>query len=564
MARTAALVGAPVLLIGALTWPLLFTNSVFYIDWITHLWFVWQQSLAIRADHVPSFFINYSHSVFDPVYAFYGGTIYTIAGLLSLVLGNAPVAAYVLTYLMAFAAAYGGWYWIGRMTGLGRWQAQVPGAVFITSAFYLQILYASGDWPAFVGVSTLPLVIASALSLMRAERVRMLPAIALVASSIVFFGSHNVTILWGTTTTLLTALAIVIVVPQARQRITRAGVIRVAGLAVPGLLVNAWYLLPTVAYASRTWLGSGEGKGQAYWDGLIREHMPIVSVGHLFTLSQAESFPGAANSSAALPVLAIAWVLLSIPIVLRIGSNGTWLKILLVVSVMATLIGVVMTHAGLLLSLPAPYTKLQYSVRLESFVLLGVAGAVLAVLVLAQGSTGRTRLWTWTLAPVLAVSVVVASERAADFPPAPPGVSRALQMRAYQRLQNAYADADLPVLDRTRSLRELTIAPAAVHDDRVSGVVYLRPGQLVASNIGGGPELVHVAGARIVGIDPGFNDVLEIDPAAGSESGGERITVSTADGFPILAGRLLTIAAAIILVGELAAIAARDVRARRV
>src|SRR5271155_2117218 len=105
-AQLAAVVGAPVLLIGALTWPLMFTSSVFEFDWLTHLWLIWQQSLAIRANHAPSFFLNYSHSVFDPQYAFYGGTIYAIAGTLSLVLGNSPLPTYVLTYLIAFAASY--------------------------------------------------------------------------------------------------------------------------------------------------------------------------------------------------------------------------------------------------------------------------------------------------------------------------------------------------------------------------------------------------------------------------------------------------------------------------
>ncbi len=571
--RAAALVCAPLLVIGVLTWPLLFTGSVFRFDWLTHLWFIWQQSLAIRANHMPSFFINDAREVFYPTYAFYGGTIYTLAGSLSLALGNAPVAAYVLTYLLAFAAAYGGWYWIARMAGLGRWLAQAPGLVFVTSAYYLQIVYSSGDWPAFVAVSTIPLLIASALSVLRADRLRIWPAIALAASGIVFFGSHNITILWGSTFMALTALALIACVPELRRRITRPGVTRVAGLLVPALLVNAWYLLPTLAYASHTWLGIGEGKGQLYWEDDLRETMSIVSPAHLFTLSRAASYAVAPGSAAALPILAIGWVLVSIAIFLRTRHDRTWMRILLVACGMAVLIGVVMTHAGLILALPQPYTRLQYSVRLESFLLMGVSGAVLASLVLARGAAGRARHWTWALVPVLAVSAVAAAEQVAAFPPSEPGVSRGQQMQAYERPQNDYADGRLPRIEHTGTSVTLAIPPSSVHGDRATGLVRLAPGQLVDSNIGGGPELVHVTGARIVGLDSELRDVLEIAPNSKVASGGgaghtssagtETISLSTAEGLPIVAGRLLTLGAVLVLIAELALVAARDVRAWR-
>jgi hypothetical protein len=126
---------------------MLFTSAGMGEDWVSHLWFIWRQSLTIARDHQPSLFLNYtsiealrpqvppSESVFYPPYAFYGGTIYALAGTLALLLGNAPVAAYVLTYLIGFAPAYGGWCWLGRMAGLGRWAAQVPGLLFITSGY---------------------------------------------------------------------------------------------------------------------------------------------------------------------------------------------------------------------------------------------------------------------------------------------------------------------------------------------------------------------------------------------------------------------------------------------
>jgi hypothetical protein len=565
-------VGAPLLLIGALTWPMLFTSSTFYFDWITHLWFVWHQSFTIEANHLPSLFLNYRHAVFYPYYAFYGGTVYSLTGLLSLMLGNAPVETYVLTFVMGFTAAYGGWLWMARMAGLRGWRAQLPGLVFLTGAYYVAIPYSSGDWPAFTGVSVIPLMVASGLSVLRAERLRMWPAVALVTSTIVFFGSHSITILWGSTTMILMALAIVARVPQARRQITRQGVIRVSGLVIPALLINAWYLLPAIAYESHTLIGSGFGEGGHYWSRELREHMSMVTVDNLFSFSRGPALSGAQNSAVSLPILTIGWVLVSIAVFLRTGRSRTWLRMLLVISGVTALIGVVMTHAGLILALPQPYPALQYSSRLESFVLLGVTGAVLAALVLSQSGDRWGRRWTWAFIPILIVSAIGATEQAAAFPPAEPGVSRSLALESFRRLENDYTDAHLPHLNPEGSA-SVSFPPSAVHDNRTSAVVHLSPGQLVYSNIGGGPELVHVTGARIAGIDSEFNDVLEIGPSTGASAQTavgrapsaptETITVSPADSLPVVLGRLLTLAAALVLATEFAALAVRQLHARR-
>jgi hypothetical protein len=202
---------------------------------------------------------------------------------------------------------------------------------------------------------------------------------------------------------------------------------------------------------------------------------------------------------------------------------------------------------------------LQYSVRLESFVLLSVAGAVLAVLVLAQSARGKVKLWKWTLVPVLIVSVVGAGEQVGAFPVAPPGRTRSRQLATYESERVDYADASLPLLD-VEGLLPVVEFPRPVHGDSESEVVHLAPGQLVDSNIGGGPEFVHIKGARIVGVTPYFTDVLEISPGVGRSKRGvstDVISLSTADGLPILVGRLVTLVALLTLVGELALVVVR-------
>jgi hypothetical protein len=563
VARSPALVGGSALaLIGVLSWPLLFSSSSFSILWLEHLWLVWQQSLAIRADHLPSFFVNYQYGVLYPHYAFYGGTLYALTGTLALALGNAPLEAYVLTYLLAFAAAYGGWYWLGRSFGLGRWWAQAPGLLFVTSCYYLTLVYARGDWPELIGVSMIPLMLAAGLSVLRAERLHTWPALALTASCVVFFGSHSLTVVWGTATIALTALAIVLCVPQARRELTRAGVLRVAGLAVPALLLSAWFLLPAAAYESKTYISTA----YPLWRTELQNTLHLVSAGNLFTLSRATLFTPGTDYPLALPVLAIAWALVSLAMVLRRGLRGPWTRVLVICSALTLLFTVMMTHPGLILVLPRALATLQFTFRLESYVLLALSGTVLAILVLAESGPLKLRLWAWALVPVLAVSLVGAIQQVDAHPKA---ANRYEIFGKLTRIElRDYLDADLPVLNDPHGRPpEIVFAPTAVRDNRISTVVHLHPGQLVYTNLQGFPSLVHVTGARIVGLNQDGYDVLAVGPETHTApqrtaSGGpskptETISVSPADPLPVALGRVLTLGALAALIAQFATLAIR-------
>ncbi len=563
--------GAAVLLIVVLSWPVVFSSATFNGDWMGQVWFLWQQSLAIRADHVPSLFLNYPYGVFYPHFAFYGGTLYALTGTLSLALGNAPIETYDLTYLLGFAAAYGGWYWLARMAGVGRWAAHVPGLVFVTSSYYLTEIYARGDWPELIGVSAMPLMVASGLSVLRAERLRGWPALALTVSGIFFFGSHSLTIVWGSAMIVVVGLAIVVCVPRSRREITRAGVLRVAGLVVPAALLSAWFLLPAAAYESSTLIATEF----PHWAALLRATQNLVSVRHLFTLSRASaSTPGAAFALS-LPILVIAWVLVSLAIFLRRGLRGTWIRVLLICSALTTFLIVLMTHAGMILALPRAFATLQFSYRLESYVLLALSATVLATLVLAKGRDRGARFSTWALVPVLAVSVVGAIQQTDAHPV---GGERYATLTALYHTPGAgellsdYVDVRLrPLTDPNGRPPEVHFNPAAVHNNHTSKVVHLAPGQLVYSNLQGPPSLVHVTGAKIAGINSEGYDVLEIGPATrpagqsaakGAATPTETISVSQADPLPVVAGRVLTLAAALALLLQFGALAVRRLRTR--
>jgi hypothetical protein len=571
--RSPVLLGvAGVLVIGALAWPLLFSGSYFNADWLEQPWFIWKQSQAIRANHLPSMFLDYSYGVFYPHYAFYGGTLYALTGALSLAFGDAPLEAYVLTYLLGFLAAYGGWYWLARICRLGRWWAHVPGLVFVTSSYYLTLIYARGDWPEFLAVSVIPSTLAAGVSVLRAQRLRLWPALALSISSIVFFGSHSLTLVWGSTLIALIGAAILICVPQARREVTRAGVIRVAGLVIPALLVDAWFLLPAAAYESKTLIATE----YPLWRAQLRGAMQLVSAAHLFTLSRA-SVEGLAFALS-LPVLTICWGLVGLVILLRRGLREAWARVLLICAGTTVALIVLMTHAGLLLALPRAYATLQFSYRLESYVLLALSATVLATLVLARRGGRAMRAWMWVLLPVLGVSVVGAIQQAGAHPRS--GVDRYAALRKDYESDSPgtgealsdYFDVRLPVMAaRPAGAAAVDFDPGAVRNDRISRVVHLQPGALLYTNLQGPPGLVHVAGARIAGVTREAYDVLEIDrhPGAGRDTPGrggsaaETISLSPAHSLPVVLGRALTLVGAVALVVQFAALAIRRRRAAR-
>jgi hypothetical protein len=552
-------VGASALLIGALTWPLLFTSSGFSGDWMHHLWLLWHQRLSIRSSHFPSLFVNSSFSVFNPIFAFYGGTLYAATGLLSLAIGG-PVQAYICMYVLGFLAAIAGWYWLGRMAGVGRWPALVPGLIFATSGYYLMLVYVRGDWPEFTGVSMIPLMVAASLSVMRADRLRLRAAVALAVSSIFFFGAHNITILLGLTVLALTGLAALVCVPDARRQLTRRGILRVACVVVPSALVSAWYLLPTVAYQSNTQIGSNYvGKQE-----VLRANAGLVSFDHLFTLSRVTAGgPTPYPFVLSLPVLAIAWVLIGVLVLSRGGSRG-WVRLLAICSLLAALVTVVMTHVGIVLALPRVYWSMQFTYRLESYVLLELSGAVLAALVLARGGSWRMRVWRWTALPLCIVSLLGAIQQLRAYPD--PGPDRYDTLKSYAEFaitgKENYQDINAPTV--VGDLPQLVIPLSAIHDNRASMLVRARPGTLIATNIAAGPELLDVTGAQPVGVDATDQMVLRVGSAGAAPTGTgdtrgaagpipvQRISVSTGHSLPIVLGRLLTLAALAFLVVELA------------
>jgi hypothetical protein len=127
------------------------------------------------------------------------------------------------------------------------------------------------------------------------------------------------------------------------------------------------------------------------------------------------------------------------------------------------------------------------------------------------------------------------------------------------------SDIHPPLLRGTfEHLAWIHFGTSSIPGERLSAPIHLRRGERVNSNLFAWPSLVHVTGAKIIGINDGNGaDVLEVGPASPS-SGHHRksgaaseISVTPAASFPVVLGRVLTLCALIALVLQFGLIALR-------
>ena len=549
------------LIIGICGWPLASTKVFYFTDWFVHLWYAWHQEGSLRAHGLPSLFAHDAAGVFDPHFAFYGGTLYTITGMAALVVG--PHTAYLATWLMAFAMVYGGWFWLARQAGLGPWPSHVPGVVFITSPWYISSAYFLGAWGQAMTWAALMLGLAAVCSILRADRLRPLPALALAISAMLYTGSHSLTLVWATTILTIAAGAALVVIAPLRELITSRGLLRIAVVVVPAVMVNAWFLLPAAVYQSHTNIASDVASAHS----LLAQSMKWVAAEHVLGLGRTPVEPVYTRFAAQLPLLAAGWIVVGL-LLLRPSRKAPWLRASLLLLVMAVATWVLMTSGSLLLGLPHPYDMVQNPVRLEGFIIFALCGALIATLVLAQRARPRHRLWAWAIVPVLAVSVVQANGQIRQPIKQLPGDESQLATASpYIRSEflpgtQDYVDARPPLHIPDPAMTVVRFAPTqAEREDRAETTVNAQPGEFVISNLKAFPALIHISGARLIARDHYGDAFLEI--AADAKPGAARIVVTTAHPWPVMLGRLLTLLALLGLTGLGATLLVRARRTRR-
>ena len=547
--------------------PLLFTSDGFAPDFTNDIWLAGYQQHVIAAHLHPTLFLQTQQSgVFYPLFAFYGGTLFALTGALAVVLGGSTILAFEVVTLAAIAAAYGGLFWLARQLGVKGVLAHAPAIVFVTSAYYVTDLYGRGAWAEFMAVSALPLLAAASLRLVRG-RLSVGPVACLVAASVVFSGSHNITLLWGSTLAVAALVCYWLLSGRSRELPWRR-MLAVAGLIALGVGLNGWFLIPDVSYAHDTNVSSTveawSATGFFNTFGVIFDPLRMV--------------PSASTTPALYvqaPVLALIWGLVALPLSLRYRRLRAGLITALIV--LGGLLVLIMSSAAWSL-LPTLFQQVQFAYRLQTYVTLACAGLVLvgALALTRRAQSGRATRSDRGLALGLGLAVAfgvalsawqlwVPNTHIAFEPQYSSYSNRADALRGPPTLLpqswNAgtdYGDRSLPVVATTA---EFTFDPAHVDDNRLVGSASFPPGlQPFATNIAGGPYLVHVGGgARVVGRTAEGNLVLQ-RTTDGSQP--VPVELSAQLSAPVVLGRITTAASAALLLALAVAAAVRRRRRR--
>ena len=545
--------------------PVLFTSDGFGSEFTNDMWLVGYQQHVIAAHLHPTLFLQTQEGVFNPLFAFYGGTLFAITGALAVVLGGSTILAFEAVFLAAIAAAYGGLFWLARQLGVKGALAHAPALVFVTSAYYISNPYGRGAWAEFMAVSALPLVLAASLRLVRG-RWRVGPVTCLVAASVVFTGSHNITLLVGSTLAV-GALACYWLLSGASRELPWRRMLAVAGLIALGVALNGWFLLPDVSYAFDT-MHSGE-----LWP--RSGHASFNTFGVIFdplrTVPSDEPWCPALYVQA--PVLALIWGLLAAPLAWR--ERGLRPGVATALITLGGLLVLIMSSGAWSL-LPTVFQEIQFAFRLQTYVALACAGLVLvgALALTRRAQSGRAtrsdRPLALGLGLAVAFGVAIAAwqlwvpnthtsdhftySNRADALRGP-----TLLPRSWYPPRAEYADRTLPIVEPPKD--KFSFYPAAVEDDRLGGFSSFPAGlQPFATNIAGGPYLVHVGGGvRVVGRTEEGNLVLQR-----TTDGSQPVPVELRAQLsaPVVVGRITTAASAALLLALALVAAVRRWRTR--
>jgi hypothetical protein len=542
--------------------PLLFTSSGFAGDFTNHLWLIWAAGHALAQAGHPSYFLNASGAgVFDPWFAFYGGSLYMLVGAISALCGGHPIVAYVGVITLAVAGSYLGMLWLARELGLRGLKSHVPALVVVTSAYYITTLYGRGAWPEFMATTAIAPLLASGVHLARSARWRPGPILAFVVSAVIFTGSHNITLLWGSLIAAGSGVTLWLALGRPRQLPARR-LRMLAGLGVVSVGINAWYLVPDFAYAAdtRAYINAVPYAAYSFFD------TPQVLFDPLRTVPAASSTPALFVQ---IPVWFLAWGLLAgVMLLARRGPRDAlrrvWIGILVV---LGALLGTLM-FTPIWSYMPFPFDSIQYPYRLGTYIYYAVSWLVLAATLGLQRAsaeraacrvTGGLRL---ALAGTCAVSIGLCVWQQ--------WVPNTRTTASYANRRQALADMDAvprtwPGLaqhepsfydDNAARVvavpgnRSLTIAPRQVRGDHFSAWMQVPAGLApIQTNISGGSYIVQISGLTRIGRNQaGFAVVRRTRPGDGPV----HVTVQTARSAPIVLGWALSLGAFLTILAILA------------
>jgi hypothetical protein len=560
-----------VLVIAVLMAPMVLTGSTFGGDWPTHLWLVQMQVRNIQALGHPSLFVQSSLGAFEPWYAFYGGTLYSLTAFGAILSGGHTLATYILSFALAMAMAYGGFFWIARQSGLHGWSAHIPALVLLTAAYYVALIFSRGAWPETVATSAIPLVVASGLALLRAESWRLCPVAAFVVSVVVFTGSHNITLLYGMIFLALLCLTVAVAVGRRALPPPRR-ILAVVGLGLLATAVNLWFLLPDVAFEGKITIGQSFKTVPSVTGGMPPSQL-LDPIRH----SRTPNYP---TLDLQIPTLAFLWALAALGLCWR-SLAGVWRRLVSALAVTGLPFVALAFVPALWHALPHIFWSIQFPYRLLSYIDYCVAGMVMIALIALAGerrSSARRRALSALVLVGLVFAVAEGAQAINEEWSGPsslrsrseifPGGDKApgFWTKYVTYLQDQ--DVSMPVIENTTineipgltfyNGEEANVIPVPVNESPKTGysVTFTPPKSgTIGTDVISGPYLVAVHGAKFVGRFP-YSELI-IAVKKNPDGAPTRVTFSTATTWPIVVGKWATVVSALLLGALLLALTGR-------
>lgn len=552
----------------AVSGPLLFTRSGFAFDFTNSLWLVWVAGKdLVQAGH-PGFFLNTTKfGVFYPLFAFYGGPLFAATGAIAELLGGNAVLAFLGVTVLAIAGVYGGTLWLARQLGVRGLTAHAPALTILTSAYFITNLYGRGAWTEFMVAAAMPPLLASGLHLVRAEAWRPLPIAIFAISAALFTSGHNITLLWGTTIALAVLLILWLVLGAPRDLPYRR-LAMVAGLGLAAGLINAWFLLPDIAYAGKTAVAHSEAEASAIWSETKEFNSPSVLLDPLRRVPRESTTPALYVQA---PDWLIAWGLLAAALLLwRRALPGALRRFwLAAIAILVLLLGMIMIKPFWQI-VSYPFSEIQFPYRLGTYVFYAAAALVLVAALALQriAASGESPRVVTGLRIALAASCAVSLGLCFWQQWVPNTIYPHSYVNRTEALVSPnivprtwYSGGDyeegIASVIATPSNYVLSIPPSAVHGDRFAATLNVPPGPApILTNISGGPDLVHIKGLKFIGRSP--NDFAVLQRENGS-SGPVHVVVETTPSAIVELGRAISLLALLVVLAVLiyAAVRAR-------
>jgi hypothetical protein len=501
----------PVVVVSLLAMPMFVTKRSFGHDWTLHLWMIRQQQLNIEAMSHPGLFVSVNRlGVFYPIFAFVGSGLYTVGGCLAILLGNRPILADKLLYLVGFALAYGGMTWLSRQLGVRGWRVQVPGLVLVTGAYFVTDLAGRGDLGEFIALAAIPMLIAAGRSAFASARVRARDLLAVVGSVFVLTGSHNITLMWGSVfVVLLVIVSFVAFAPVGLPPIPWARVATVAGSGVIGAGLNAWFLFPDLRYGFDTNV-AGQNANQVPKTDLAQATL-------LLNPLRPSDIAGSAfdrDIRLAVPWMFALWAVVVVALLWR-NREASSRRAFAGVCCVGVFFVTIIVWRGAWSALPHVLYNVQFTWRLNAYVLL--ATALLVMLALRWQATAPARIARSTTAVLVAVIVFnvgaatwqvwrVRSEYVKGGKEFVTGGTFADQVVASRYApplswysEGDFRDVSIPPIAAPVG-RVLVVPPTAVHGSKFEGLLAVPDGPLpFSTNISAGPRFVRMTGIEAIG-----------------------------------------------------------------